>query len=39
MEEIFAELNNLVGLDNVKQVLKELVDLIELKKKTKDDLK
>lgn len=39
MDEIFADLNNLVGLENIKQVLKDLVDLIELKNKTKDDLK
>ena len=38
MDEIFADLNNLVGLENIKQVLKDLVDLIELKNKTKDDL-
>ena len=36
MDEIFADLNNLVGLENIKQVLKDLVDL---KNKTKDDLK
>ena len=35
MDEIFADLNNLVGLENIKQVLKDLVDLIELKNKTK----
>ena len=35
MNEIFADLNNLVGLENIKQVLKDLVDLIELKNKTK----
>ena len=39
MDEIFADLNNLVGLENIKQVLKDLVDLIELKNKTKDDIK
>ena len=39
MDEIFAELNELVGLDKVKQMLKDLVNLIELKNKTKDDLK
>ena len=39
MEEIFAELNELVGLDKVKTMLRELVSLIELKEKTKDDLK
>ncbi|MBQ9315117.1 MAG: AAA family ATPase [Clostridia bacterium] len=39
LEEIFAELNELVGLQKVKKVLNDLVDLIELKKKSKDDLK
>lgn len=39
MEEIFEELNNLVGLTKVKQVLQDLVSLIELKDKTKNDLK
>ena len=39
IEEIFNELNSLVGLDNVKQVLKDLVSLIELKNKTKNELK
>ncbi|MBO4293185.1 MAG: AAA family ATPase [Clostridia bacterium] len=39
MEEIFEELNTLVGLDKVKNMLHDLVDLIELKNKTKDDLK
>lgn len=39
MDEIFAELNQLVGLQKVKDVLKDLVNLIELKNKTKDDLK
>jgi len=39
MEEIFAQLNDLVGLEKVKKVLTELVDLMELKKKTKDELK
>ena len=39
MEEIFAELNELVGLEKVKQMLKDLVNLVELKKKTQDDLK
>lgn len=39
MEEIFEELNNLVGLTKVKQVLQDLVNLIELKNKTKNDLK
>lgn len=39
MEQIFEELNELVGLKNVKQVLQDLVSLIELKNKTKDTLK
>lgn len=39
LDEIFAELNELVGLQKVKKVLYELVDLIELKKKTKGELK
>ena len=39
MDEIFAELNNLVGLTKVKEMLKDLVNLIELKNKTKDELK
>ena len=39
LDEIFAELNELVGLQKVKKVLHELVDLMELKNKTKDDLK
>lgn len=37
-EEIFAELNELVGLDNVKDMLKDLVSLIEFKNKTKDKI-
>ena len=38
-EEIFQELNELVGLDEVKIALKDLVNLILLKKKTDGDLK
>lgn len=38
IEEIFEELNSLVGLNKVKNMLHDLVDLIELKNKTKDDL-
>ena len=38
MDEIFAELNELVGLEKVKTMLKELVSLIELKSKTEGDL-
>lgn len=39
MDEIFAELNELVGLEKVKQVLKDLVSLIELRDKAQGDLK
>ena len=39
MDEIFEELNELVGLEKVKKMLKELVSLVELKNKAKDDLK
>ena len=39
MDEIFAELNQLVGLKKVKEMFNDLVNLIELKNKTKDDLK
>lgn len=39
IDEIFEELNSLVGLTKVKQVFKDLVSLIELKNKAKDDLK
>ena len=39
MDEIFEELNSLVGLTKVKQTLQDLVSLIELRNKTKDDLK
>ena len=38
-DEIFKDLNELVGLEKVKKCLYDLVDLINLKKKTKDDLK
>ncbi len=38
-DEIFEELNNLVGLEKVKQALQDLVNLIELKKKTNNVLK
>lgn len=38
LDEVFAELNELVGLTKVKKVLNDLVSLIELKKKA-DDLK
>jgi len=36
MEEIFKELNELVGLEKVKKVLYDLVDVINLKEKAKD---
>jgi len=39
VEEVFKELNELVGLKKVKESLYDLVDLITLKNKTKDDLK
>ena len=39
IDEIFKDLNELVGLDKVKKVLHDLVDVIELKKKTSNDLK
>ena len=38
MEEIFKNLNDLVGLSKVKEVLYQLVDVISLKEKTKDNL-
>ena len=38
-EEVFGELNNLVGLEKVKKTFYELVDLISLKNKTKEELK
>ena len=38
-EEIFEELNELVGLDDVKTALKDLVSLITLKQKTEGTLK
>ena len=38
-EEIFKELDELVGLKKVKESFKDLVNLITLKNKTKDDLK
>ena len=39
MEEVFASLNELVGLEKVKKVLYELVDVIKLKEKAGNDLK
>ena len=38
-DEIFKDLNELVGLNKVKRNLNELVDLISLKNKTSEDLK
>lgn len=38
IDEIFKDLNDLVGLDNVKTMLKDLVSLMEFKKKTSEDL-
>ena len=39
MDEIFSELNELVGLDKVKKMLHELVDVMTLKEKAGDSLK
>ena len=39
IDEIFASLNELVGLEKVKKVLYELVDVITLKEKAGDSLK
>lgn len=39
LNEIFEDLNSLVGLKKVKNMLHELVDLIELKNKAGNDLK
>lgn len=38
-EEIFKELNELVGLDNIKSMLKDLVSFMEFRKKAGDSLK
>ena len=38
IKEIFEELDSLVGLEKVKKMLRELVDLIALKEKSKDIL-
>ena len=38
LEEVFASLNELVGLQKVKNVLYELADMMKLKEKTKDKL-
>jgi len=38
-EEIFKDLNDLVGLEKVKKTLYDLVDLMKLKEKTDGDLK
>ena len=39
IEEIFEELNGLVGLDNVKQMLNDLVSLMKFKSKTEGNIK
>ncbi len=39
IDEVFSSLNELVGLEKVKKVLYELVDVIKLKEKAGDDLK
>ena len=39
IDEVFANLNELVGLEKVKKVLHELVDVISLKEKAGDNLK
>ena len=39
IDEIFEELNSLVGLENVKDMLKDLVSLMKFKSKTGDSLK
>ena len=39
INEIFKDLNSLVGLKNVKTMLKDLVSLIQFKNKTGDDIK
>ena len=39
MEEIFEELNNLIGLDNIKGMLKDLVSFMKFKNKAGDSLK
>ena len=39
IEEVFAELNELVGLKKVKNVLNDLVNLMELRTKTENQLK
>ncbi len=39
INEVFKDLNSLVGLKNVKSVLKDLVSLIQFKNKVGDDIK
>ena len=39
MEEIFSELNSLVGLNDIKKVLRDLVNLISFKDKSNLDIK
>lgn len=38
IDEIFEDLNSLIGLDNIKESLKELVSFMQFKNKTKDSL-
>lgn len=38
IDEIFEDLNNLIGLDNVKQMLKDLVSLMKFKSKAGDSV-
>jgi len=39
IDEILKELNDLIGLDDIKKTIYELIDLISLKKKTNGDVK
>ena len=39
IDEIFEDLNNLIGLDNVKDMLQDLVSLMKFKSKTEGSLK
>ncbi|MBR3614844.1 MAG: AAA family ATPase [Clostridia bacterium] len=39
IDEIFEDLNNLVGLDNIKDMLQDLVSLMKFKSKTEGSLK
>ena len=38
IDEIFEDLNSLIGLDNIKESLKELVSFMQFKNKTKESL-